>query len=266
MKTGLFFATIFACASMPALAEVSLTESTFTEIIQQANVVNANDKSAAPARVNEVFKAPDLVRTGTASRIEMTAPDKTITRVGANSVFTFATGGRDILLERGSVLFHAPAGAGGGAIKYHGTAAAVLGTTELAAVLPDGSFKILDLEGKVKVTLKNLLSVELQPGQMVVVSPDGNTFGPVLNFNLGRLLPHLLLIVGFSDPLSSLPLIQAASQGQNHEIAGGQGSDHFATLLMAEYGLDLTPDSELQKWNLPTQPQIRISPTAGYHP
>lgn len=265
MKIGLFLAVILAVAGVPALAAVPLTESTFTEIILQANVVSAADKSAKPARVNEVFKAPDLVRTGTASRLEMTAPDQTITRVGANTVFTFAPGGRDILLERGSILFHAPAGVGGGAIINHGTAAAVLGTTEIGAILPDGSFKILDLEGKVKVTLKNLLSIELKPGQMVIVSPDGNTFGPVLNFNLGRLLPHLLLVAGFSDPLSSLPLIQAAIQVQDQEIAGG-GLDHFVPLPSAEFGLDLTPDAELQKWNLPTQPQIRISPTAGAHP
>jgi hypothetical protein len=265
MKTGLILAVIISCAGVPALAALPLTESTFTEIVRQANVVSAADKSTKVARTSEVFKAPDLVRTGTASRLEMTAPDQTITRVGANTVFTFAPGGRDILLERGSLLFHAPAGVGGGAIINHGTAAAVLGTTEIGAILPDGSFKILDLEGKVKVTLKNLLSIELKSGQMVIVSPDGNTFGPVLNFNLGRLLPHLLLVVGFSDPLSSLPLIQAAIQVQDQEIAGG-GLDHFVPLPFAEFGLDLTPDSELQKWNLPTQPQIRISPTAGAHP
>jgi hypothetical protein len=264
MNTRFFLAAFFACAGVPALAEVPLTESTFTEIIQQANVVSAADKSATPARTNEVFKVPDLVRTGPASRVEMTAPDQTITRVGANTVFTFAPGGRDILLEHGSVLFHAPAGVGGGAIKNHGTAAAVLGTTELGAILPDGSFKILDLEGKVKVTLKNLLSIELKPGQMVIVSPDGTEFGPVMNFDLGRLLPHLLLVVGFSEPLSSLLLIQAAIQAQNQEIAGG-GLDHLAPLLVAEYGLDLTPGSEPQPWNLPTQPQIYISPTAGAH-
>jgi hypothetical protein len=52
---------------------------------------------------------------------------------------------------------------------------------------------------------------------------------------------------------------------QDQEITGG-GPGNFVPLLMAEYGLDLTPDSELQQWNLPTQPQIRISPTAGAHP
>jgi hypothetical protein len=195
-----------------------------------------------------------------ASRLEMTAPDQTITRVGANTVFTFAPGGRDILLERGSVLFHAPAGVGGGAIKNHGTAAAVLGTTEIGAMLSDGSFKILDLEGKVKVTLKNNVSVGLKPGQMVIVSPDGTEFGPVLNFNLGRLVPRLLLVGGFSEPLSSLPLIDAAIQVQYKEIAGS-GPGDWAPLLVAEYGLDLTMDPE--RFNQPNIPQMYISPTAG---
>ena len=99
----MLLSVVISCAITTASAAVPLTESTFTEIIRQANVVNAADKSTTPAQVNEVFKAPDLVRTGTASRIEMTAPDKTITRVGANTVFTFEPGGRDILLQRGSV-------------------------------------------------------------------------------------------------------------------------------------------------------------------
>ena len=265
MKTGIFLAVILACGGVSAAAAVPLTESTFTEIIQQANVVSATDKSTTPARTNLLFKAPDLVRTGPASRVEMTAPDKTITRIGANTIFTFAPGGRDILLERGSILFHAPAGVGGGAILNHGTAAAVLGTTMIGAILPDGSFKILDLEGKVKVTLKSQVSIELKPGQMVIVSPDGDALGPVINFNLRRLLPHLLLVVGFSQPLSSLPLIDAAIQVQEQEIADGK-LDNFAPLLQAAFGLDLTPESELQKWNLPTRPQIYISPTAGFHP
>ena len=260
MKTGLLFTAFIFCAVLSSSSALPLTESTFTEIIRQANVVNAADKSATPARVNEVFKVPDLVRTGTASRLEMTAPDKTITRVGANTVFTFEPGSRDILLQAGSILFHSPAGAGGGAIKYHGTAAAVLGTTELADVLPDGSFKVLDLEGKVRVTLKNSQSIELKPGQMVIVAADGESFGPILNFNLGRLTPRLLLVMGFANPLSSLPLIQAAARQQDHEFPNG-GQDDFVPLTEVEYGLGLTPDPA--QFNQPTTPQPFISPITG---
>jgi FecR protein len=237
MHTRFLLAAIFVCAGVSAFAATPLTESTFTEIIHEANVVTAADKSVAPAKPNEVFKVPDLVRTGSASRVEMTAPDQTITRVGANTIFTFAPGGRDIILERGSVLFHAPAGVGGGAIKNHGTAAAVLGTTEIGAILSDGSFKILDLEGAVKVTLKNGLYMELKAGEMVIVSPDGNEFSPLMIFNLGQLLPHLLLVTGFSEPLSSLPLIDVAIQEQNQAIADGK-LDNLVSLQTAGLGLD----------------------------
>jgi len=265
MKKTLLITAFLACATLPALPALPLTESIFTEIIREANVVAAANKSVAPARTNEVFKVPDLVRTGTDSRVEMTAPDQTITRIGANTVFTFEPGGRDILLQRGSVLFHSPAGGGGGSIKYHGTAAAVLGTTQIGAVLPDGAFKVLDLEGKVKVTLKNQLFVELNPGQMVIVSPDGTEFSLVMNFNLGKLVSRLQLVNGFSNPLSSLPQIEAAIQNQNQQIAAGT-LDNLVTLPQAGFGLDLVAGTETPPWNLPTQPQIYISPTAGAHP
>ena len=238
MIKRVFLAGLVLSAGVPLLASLSLTESTFTEIIRTADVVTAANKSVAPARTNEVFKAPDLVRTGSASRVELTAPDQTITRVGADTVFTFAPGGRDILLERGSVLFHSPAGAGGGAIKHHGTAAAVLGTTEIGAILPDGSFKILDLEGKVRVTLKNGQTIDLKAGQMVIVAPDGEKFSVLMNFNLGQLLPHLLLVVGFSEPLSSLSLIEAAIQKQNQEITAGK-IDNLVPLQTVFFGLDI---------------------------
>lgn len=253
MKT-LLLAGLIAGANTLALASAALTESTFTEIIHEAKVVAASDKTAVPARTGMVFHAPDKVRTGMASRVEMTAPDKTITRIGANTVFTFETGGRNIALEAGSLLFHSPAGAGGGTIHYRGTAAAVLGTTMICAVLSDGRFKVLDLEGKVKVTLKKGRSIFLKAGQMVIVTPDGDEFEDIKNFNLGKLVSHLVLVTGFSDPLSSLPLIQAAIDEQNHDIANGtpdppvsddeagfgvdtRDHDHFGPVLPPE-----TPD------------------------
>jgi hypothetical protein len=224
--------------SAAAFAAAPLTESTFTEIVQDVNVVAAANKIATPARKNAIFKAPDLVRTGPDSRVEMTAPDQTITRIGANTVFTFESGERNIRLERGSLLFHSPAGKGGGTIKYHGTAAAVLGTTLICAVLPDGSFKTLVLEGQGMVTLANGRSITLNAGEMVIVRPDGNEFGQVMIFNLARLVSRLLLVVGFSHPLSSLPLIAAAIQLQNEQIAAGK-VDHLTPWQVAAKGLDI---------------------------
>jgi hypothetical protein len=256
---------LLVCASLTAHAATPLTESVFTEIINDAKVVTASTQAATPAKTNELFKAPDLVRTGPASRVELTAADNTITRIGANTVFTFEPSGRSIYLERGSVLFHAPAGKGGGAIKHGGASAAVLGTTLIGAILGDGSFKIMVLEGQCLVTLRDGSTLTLNAGQFVVIPPDGNGFGPgAQNFNLGQLVARLLLVQGFANPLSSLQLINEAIQQQNAALANGTGGT-LVSFDVAAAGFDLTGG------NPPAPPpnmfinhvQQPVSPTAG---
>ena len=223
MKSNLFLVTLL-CACVPALA-APLTESTFTEIVKEVNVVAAATKAAQPGAVNQVVKAPDLVRTGPASRAELTAPDQTITRVGANTVFSFEPVGRDINLEKGSVLFHSPAGKGGGSIRSGGAAAAVLGTTLIVSSTGTGGFKVILLEGKGTVTLPNGKSTTLKAGQLVFVLPGQTDFGPVLDINLKKLVDGSQLVNGFSHPLPSLPLIQTAVNKQYDEIAKGRMVD-----------------------------------------
>ena len=68
--SGILAITGFLLAGGPAWgAPIPLTESTFTEIIQEAKVVAATTKAETPAETNMLFKAPDLVRTGQASRV-----------------------------------------------------------------------------------------------------------------------------------------------------------------------------------------------------
>ena len=238
MKIRFLVVGLAICVSVAAQAAEPLTESTFTEIIKQASVVAASDKAVTPAVAHEIFRAPDMVRTGPNSRLEMTAPDKTITRVGENSVFTFEPGERNIRMEIGSVLFHPPAGVGGGTVKYGGTSAAVLGTTMVCAIGPNGDFNVIVLEGEALVTLANGKSVQVGPGQTVNVSSSGDSFGSVMDVHLGQLASHLLLLRGFSDTLSSMPLIEAAIQQQNADIAAGKVFN-FASSQMVGDGLEL---------------------------
>jgi hypothetical protein len=208
-----------------ALQAMSLTESTFTEVIKDVNVVSLATQAAQPARVQEIVKAPDLVRTGPDSRAELTAPDQTITRIGANAVFSFEPAGRNIDLRQGSILFHSPAGKGGGAIHSGGASAAVLGTTIIVSATPNGGFKIIVLEGKGKATLPNGKTVRLKEGQLVFVLPGQNVFGPLLDINLEKLVSGSLLVNGFSTPLSSQPLIHNAIRRQKHQLSGGGAED-----------------------------------------
>ena len=240
--------TIFLIAALTTAGRFSgaatpLTETTFTEIINEVNTLSAAGNATA-AKVDEILKAPERVRTGPQSRAELTAPDQTITRVGANTVFAYADSGRVLNLEKGNLLFHAPKGLGGGTIKSGGAAAAVLGTTLIVSATVDSGFKVILLEGTGKVTLPNGQSVRLKAGQMVFVLPDGTTFRPVLDINLAKLVAGSLLVNGFSHPLSSLPLIRAAIDQQNSQLASGNATDtgvpadHFASPQPPANGLN----------------------------
>lgn len=240
--------TIFLIATLGVLVRSSgvaapLTESTFTEIIRDVNTLSAAGY-AAPAKMSDVLKAPDRVRTGPESRAELTAPDQTITRVGANTVFSFADNGRTLNLEQGNVLFHPPKGLGGGTIKSGGAAAAVLGTTLIVSATVNGGFKVILLEGKGSVTLSNGKSVTLKAGQLVFVRPGGTAFSPVLDINLGKLVAGSLLVNGFQQPLSSQASIQAAIDQQNSQLASGNATDsgmpadHFAGPQPPDNGLN----------------------------
>lgn len=222
MKAILLMVAVATAARFSVVA-APLTESTFTEIIHDVNTLSSAG-NAAPAKVSDLLKAPDRVRTGPESRAELTAPDKTITRVGANTVFSYADNGRTLNLEQGNVLFHAPKGLGGGTIKSGGAAAAVLGTTLIVSATSDGGFKVILLEGKGTVTLPGGASATLHAGQLVFVLPGGK-LSQVLDINLGKLVGGSLLINGFPDELPSLPLILAAVNQQNSQLASGNATD-----------------------------------------
>ena len=223
MKTILLIMALTVACRHSGLA-APLTESTFTEIINEVNTLSAAGDATA-AKSGDILKAPQRVRTGPQSRAELTAPDNTITRVGANTVFSYADSGRAINLEQGSLLFHPPKGLGGGTIKSGGAAAAVLGTTLIVSATTGGGFKVILLEGKGKITLPNGDSVTLTAGQEVFVLPGGTEFSKVFNINLDKLVSGSLLVKGFSHDLSSLSLILLAIQDQNSKLKSGASSD-----------------------------------------
>jgi len=222
MKTK-FLQAVALMVFVAPLHASPLNESTFTEIINDVATISTTG-NAKPAKINEILKSPERVRTGPQSRAELTAPDQTITRIGADTIFSFADSGRTLNLEQGNVLFHAPKGLGGGTIRSGGAAAAVLGTTIIVSATPYGGFKVILLEGHGTVTLPDGTIATLNAGQLVFVLPGG-TLSPVLNINLGKLVNGSLLINGFPDKLTSLPLINDAIRAQDKLLKSGRAVD-----------------------------------------
>jgi hypothetical protein len=220
MKTIPLLAAALVCCSLP-LPAAPLNEGTLTEIIREVSVVPQATQPAQAAKVNAVVRAPDLVRTGAESRAEITAPDQTITRVGANTVFSFEAGSRTLNLKSGSVLFHAPKGKGGGTIKSGGASASVLGTTMIVTASEDGGFKVVMLEGSGRVKPRKGFSKTLRAGQMAWLLPDGR-LSPVYSIDLRQLVAGSQLVNGFSRALPSLGLIQAAIAAQARDLERGR--------------------------------------------
>ncbi|HXA80027.1 MAG TPA: FecR family protein, partial [Opitutaceae bacterium] len=173
-----------------------LKQSMFTQVVNDVQVVSAANSSEKPAVVNAVFNMPDLVRTGAASRAELVAEDKTITRVGANTVFSFDQANRTINLQQGSLLFHSPKGMGGGTIHTNSATASVLGTTLIVTTTRSGGFKVIDLEGHVAIRFLSGVHQDLNPGQMTFVLAGGRP-APVLTIRLDTLTKDSHLVQGF---------------------------------------------------------------------
>jgi hypothetical protein len=237
-----------------------LKQSKFTQVVNDVEVVSATNSSEKPAVVNAVFNMPDLVRTGAASRAELVAEDKTITRVGANTIFSFDPASRTIDLQQGSLLFHSPKGMGGGTIRTSSATASVLGTTLIVTTTHSGGFKVIDLEGHVAIKFLGGVRQDLNPGQMTFVLAGGHP-APVLTIRLDTLTKDSHLVQGFDAPLPSMPLIQQQVDTQVKEIQSGQAQD--TGLLVGDEATSITVQTVTLDPNTQSIPSSQANGPAG---
>ena len=212
-------------AAVSTSRAMDLKQSKLSQVVNDVQIISAADQKEKSAAVNDVFSMPDILRTGTASRAELIAEDETVTRVGANTIFSFDPANRTINLKQGSLLFHSPHGKGGGTIHTGSATASVLGTTLIVTTTPDGGMKVLDLEGSVEVNFLNKLKQKLSAGQMTFILPGGKQLAPVVVFRLDELIKNSLLVGGFGHPLASLPLILRQVEQQLKLIKSGHAAD-----------------------------------------
>jgi hypothetical protein len=213
---------IFAVSTTHA---IDLKQSKVTQVVNDVQIISAANQQQKAASVNDIFTMPDILSTGPASRAELVAADETVTRVGANTIFSFDPATRTINLKQGSLLFHSPHGKGGGTIHTGSATASVLGTTLIVTTTATGGMKVLDLEGQVEVKFLNGLKQNLEPGHMTFVLPGGNQLTPIIVFRLDNLTQNSQLVKGFNGSLASMPLIQQQIDKQIKLIQDGKLTD-----------------------------------------
>ena len=212
-------------AAASTSSAIDLKQSKLTQVVNDVQIISAASQSKKTAAVNDLFNMPDILRTGAGSRAELVAADETVTRVGANTIFSFDPANRTIDLKQGSLLFHSPHGKGGGTIHTGSATASVLGTTLIVTTTPNGGMKVLDLEGTVQVNFTNHLKQKLEAGQMTFILPGANQLAPIIIFRLDELTKNSLLVKSFAQPLASQPLIEKQVTKQTSLINSGGASD-----------------------------------------
>ena len=226
MKNTVLFTLCVGCISAINVCQaIDLKQSKITQVVNDVQIISASDQSEKHASVDDMFNMPDILKTGPSSRAELVAADQTVTRVGANTIFSFDPASRTIDLKQGSLLFHSPHGKGGGTIHTGSATASVLGTTLIVTTTPSGGMKVLDLEGQVEVNFLNGLHQNLAAGQMTFVLPGGNQTAPIIIYRLDNLTKNSLLVKGFNQQLSSMPLIEAQINKQLNLIKNGHFTD-----------------------------------------
>ncbi|HEY3662568.1 MAG TPA: FecR domain-containing protein, partial [Chthoniobacterales bacterium] len=165
--------------------------------------------AARPARISDEVADGAAVRTGEESRAELTFTDRTLARLGANTIFTFNEGTRDLELGGGAMLLQVPKSAGGARIKTSLVTAAITGTTIMLEYHANAFIKFIVLEGTGRIFRNNKVgeSVLIHAGQMLIVNPAGTTLPEVVDVDIKRLKKTAALISGKFAPLPSSDLI-----------------------------------------------------------
>jgi hypothetical protein len=189
-----------------------LTSAEVTKIINRVSVIDPA-KGGHPATVRDVIKDDLGLQTGAKSRSELLFQDNTLTRIGAETFFSFKTGTRDMTLEKGSMLLQVPKGLGGAKIHTAAVTAAITGTTIMMEYSPGKYLKVLVLEGSLRLSRNGSFgdSVVLHPGKMVIMRPDAKKIPDPIDVDLAEIVKTSTLVIFLGgNILPSMPLIQAA--------------------------------------------------------
>ena len=218
-----FIVVVSWIAFATSASAASKSEARVTQIVRDVKVLG-EEAAPRPASMNDRVAEGDAVRTGTASRSELTFPDLTISRLGANTIYSFNKAGRNVQLTNGSILLGVPKASGGGNIRTDTVTVAVTGTTLILEHARAGRSKLILLEGGARISLVKVRgqSRDLRGGQMLEVPAGATTLGMPVDINIDEVMKTHPLVTNFR-PLPTRDLITAAARDQANREPVYQG-------------------------------------------
>src|SRR6266403_776422 len=225
LRTKFALAVVGFCSVVSTNQSIAgpLTSAEVTKVINRVSVIDPA-KGTHPAVLRDVIKDNLALQTGARSRSELLFQDNTLTRIGAETFFSFKTGTRDLTLEKGSMLLQVPKGLGGAKIYTAAVTAAITGTTIMMEYSPGQYLKVLVLEGSLRLSRNGSFSdsVVLRPGKMVIMRPDAKKIPDPIDVDLGQIVrTSPLRNFPGSKGLPTVPLSQAAISDQAKGVPKG---------------------------------------------
>ncbi|MDP4624287.1 MAG: FecR domain-containing protein [Akkermansiaceae bacterium] len=222
MKKQILTLAFVASAGMASAAPLKSAD--ITTVVNDVKV-SEKSSSAKTANTGQKLTGSSTVLTGRNSRAELTFTDKTVTRIGANSIFRFGESSRDLAIDKGSFLLQVPKNAGGAKIRTATITAAITGTTTMIESSPGQWFKFIVIEGKAKLIHENGNEIFVLPGEMIVMDPNAANFPRKIKINLKKLVESSALMDdGTFGKLDgpAIDLINQAVNDQMNERRGGE--------------------------------------------
>lgn len=212
LRSGLVL--LFSLSAVMLLTAAERKGGRVTEVVRNVSLL-APHRAARPARLNDEVTDGSAVHTGADSRAELTFADLTITRVGADSIFSFDQDGRNVSVESGAILLRVPKGSGGARIRSGALAVGITGTTVMFESRPHNYSKLIVLEGSGQVWLTKHpgKKIMVHAGQMLIVKPGAAHLPEPVDIDESLVLRTAILITEF-PPLPSLDLMRRVAENQ----------------------------------------------------
>src|ERR1700720_79721 len=239
----------FACANGAELKEARVTQ-----IVRDVKLL-PNAAPARPAVVNDPVRDGTAVRTGVESRTELMFSDTTLARLGANTIFSFTEGTRNLELTDGAMLLRVPKNAGGAKINTAAVTAAITGTTVMLEFHKNSYVKFIVLEGTGRIFLPNRVgeSVLVHAGQMLITKPDAKNLSNPVDVDIRQLRKTSRLIKGFGK-MGSENLIAQTEAGQDKERAEGELYETNLAIYGAGTSIILDDPTHIQETPIAAEP------------
>ena len=223
--------------SSVGLSAAVFKQGEITQIFREVKTLEAS--GAHDARLNETISGEQSIKTGPQSRAELRFADQSLTRLGADTIFSFQQGTRELELKQGTILFQIPKGAGGAKIRTAAITAAITGTTGFYEYSPkagkNGMIKFGILEGSASLSIQGKLGqvITVGPGEMIFCTAKPRDFNQteVVHFDVKKFTSTCPLVEkmgGFTPAGGALVQKQVAEQEQ--KFVGTK--ELFATNLM----------------------------------